>query len=772
MALFNSFQFGDVDSKDYGVYISGNSVYDSPARSVDLVQVPGRNGALALDNGYYENIEVTYPAGSFGTSQEEWREKMLGIRNALAAQRGYQKLIDTYHPEHYRLGMFFAGISASPVQYNRAGQFPIRFNCKPQRFLSSGDEAVTVDFDSYKIADNDEPYLFRKSGGSSDIGDADRARIDHLTGGTVAWNQLLQNGNFADGTSAWTAVDSTLAVSNNVATATPSNANSRLETLFKTIKGHKYFRSVTFKGTANGEFYISWYGAIVNRTALTGSLQTISDIIDNTYDSNNNWRLFIGTYNRTNLESYQVSNVMVCDLTQMFGSTIADYLYNLEQSTTGAGVALFKSMFPKPYYEYNAGELMSVQGLTSHDIVGFNQWDEEWELGSYLGSTGAPTYSDSRIRSKNTFPIRVLPNTAYCFTSPSATARISQVCWYDADDNFIASQAVANAIQILTSPANAFYLRFHMSTAYGNIYNHDICINLSWSGTHNGEYESYAKNSYPLDSSLALRGVPKLVNNQIQYDGDTYEPSGKVTRKYGIVDLGTLNWIYESPTPRFYSTGLSTVIKRPSSGIVAANIICSQYKTTAVEGNGETIFGGEGDALIAVSTGGAVSVRDTRYTSSAAFKTAMSGVYLVYELATPTTETVSTYEEVQNVYAGGTEEFIDEREVAVPVGHTTDYFNSEGYQLTNPTNFPAKPLIRVYGNGSVQVGDTIATVQNNADGYVDIDCESMNCYDTTGGRNADVSFSGNDFPELASGNNSILLTGPSKVEITPRWWEL
>lgn len=50
------------------------------------------------------------------------------------------------------------------------------------------------------------------------------------------------------------------------------------------------------------------------------------------------------------------------DLTHMFGSTIADYVYSLETATAGSGVAWLQAhdFFTKPYYAYNAGELMSV----------------------------------------------------------------------------------------------------------------------------------------------------------------------------------------------------------------------------------------------------------------------------------------------------------------------------------------------------------------------------------------------------------------------------
>ena len=65
--------FGDVDSADYGIYISGDGVYNAPERAVEFVDVPGRNGAIALDQGRYNNIEITYPAGTFAKTQEEFR---------------------------------------------------------------------------------------------------------------------------------------------------------------------------------------------------------------------------------------------------------------------------------------------------------------------------------------------------------------------------------------------------------------------------------------------------------------------------------------------------------------------------------------------------------------------------------------------------------------------------------------------------------------------------------------------------------------------------
>lgn len=130
----NAFRFSD-----YGCYISGDSVYNSPVRVYDEYEIPGRNGNLLVSQNRFANIEVSYPAFIFASSQPEFAEKMRNLRNKLYSYRGYQKITDEYHPDEFRMGIYLSGLEAAPVQYNRAGEFEISFNCKPQRFLTSGD---------------------------------------------------------------------------------------------------------------------------------------------------------------------------------------------------------------------------------------------------------------------------------------------------------------------------------------------------------------------------------------------------------------------------------------------------------------------------------------------------------------------------------------------------------------------------------------------------------------------------------------------------------
>lgn len=149
-AAYKSLQFGGVDSRDYGIYITGAAVYNAPERDVELVNVPGRNGALILDNGHWNNIEVTYPAGSFAPDQATFAANFAAFRNAIVSQVGYKRLTDGYNTGEYRIAAYVAGLEVDPEGIGQAGQFEIRFNCKPQRFLTSGEtpEAVALSGDT------------------------------------------------------------------------------------------------------------------------------------------------------------------------------------------------------------------------------------------------------------------------------------------------------------------------------------------------------------------------------------------------------------------------------------------------------------------------------------------------------------------------------------------------------------------------------------------------------------------------------------------------
>ena len=144
MAMTNSVTFGGIDSATYGIYISGEGIFNAPARSVEMVAVPGRNGEIAIDQGRFENITVTYPAYVQKTSLATFSQALEQYRNAIMSLRGYQRLTDSIHTGEFRMAMFNADFEVKPIMYNTVATFDLVFTCKPQRFLTTGETVSTV----------------------------------------------------------------------------------------------------------------------------------------------------------------------------------------------------------------------------------------------------------------------------------------------------------------------------------------------------------------------------------------------------------------------------------------------------------------------------------------------------------------------------------------------------------------------------------------------------------------------------------------------------
>lgn len=126
--------FNGKSSRDFGITISGSGTYTKPARRVERVVIPGRNGELTISDGSWENVIITYPCFAF----RNFPAKMDWISAWLLAPAGYCRLEDTYHPEHFRYATFHGGIEPTAATLNRHGRFDLQFNCKPMKYLKNG----------------------------------------------------------------------------------------------------------------------------------------------------------------------------------------------------------------------------------------------------------------------------------------------------------------------------------------------------------------------------------------------------------------------------------------------------------------------------------------------------------------------------------------------------------------------------------------------------------------------------------------------------------
>lgn len=137
--MSNYFTLAGVASTVYNTYIATSNMFDAPERSVETVRVPGRNGALTLDNGRYENFagSVTAYIPNGLTSHID------DLRSWLLSVPGYRRYEEALRPDEYRMARYVGPFKVD--NSDRVGAaFTLSFDCKPQRFLKTGETAVTL----------------------------------------------------------------------------------------------------------------------------------------------------------------------------------------------------------------------------------------------------------------------------------------------------------------------------------------------------------------------------------------------------------------------------------------------------------------------------------------------------------------------------------------------------------------------------------------------------------------------------------------------------
>ena len=128
------FTFNGKSSGDFGLLVSNVSAFGAPARVVEKVQIPYRNGDLLIDTGAYQNYIVTYEVAIIQNTDINMRN----IADWLLNTNGYCELSDDYTPDFYRLGAYYNQIDYTMTMLNRYGSATISFDCKPQRYLNNG----------------------------------------------------------------------------------------------------------------------------------------------------------------------------------------------------------------------------------------------------------------------------------------------------------------------------------------------------------------------------------------------------------------------------------------------------------------------------------------------------------------------------------------------------------------------------------------------------------------------------------------------------------
>ena len=467
------------------------------------------------------------------------------------------------------------------------------------------------------------------------------ATVNQVRGNTIVWNQLVS----------W---DST--------TVTRAGVTCTI-----TADDGKIVMDGTYDGTINWTFVNSKPFNMINGHVYYAHLYgKTSDLEDRwCIRKRNNWDTQIYQWNNKITFTYDTGEYVISpalsqstapmtydnktlyftiyDLTQMFGSTIANSI------TT----AQFNAMFPSPYYTKNEGQLISC-GPTSVVSTGFNLWDEEWEVGT------------SQFSSKNY--IGVKPNTQYYICcSRGAGHGYPDVYFYNENKvkvgaTLYATGVATNGYQSFTTPSDCYYLKFggwSLSLYGSNTYNHDICINIS--SSMNGTYKSYQE-----PEVMDLSWISELTYNDGTQDVQMF-PNGlcsagtvydeitptKAIKRVGSVDLGSVTWnrnadyIYYATNIRTGATsGFNYDIATTEPWDISGRSYATEYEAQAVCFHSHILW-----------------VSDNRYESASAFISAMQTRHpiLYYSLVTPI-EIPLNKSMGYAVQPGGTEQLLPENQ--------------------------------------------------------------------------------------------------------------
>lgn len=132
--------FNGHSSDEYFCHIEHKPDIPVPEAKYEEYEVPGRNGKLHADLGYYDNVTVTYQLYFHGRNPTA--EDARTIKKWLAGTPGTHQLSDGYDPAFFYLAIAKPG-SISNL-FDKYGRLSVEFDCDPRHFSVVGYHAMQM----------------------------------------------------------------------------------------------------------------------------------------------------------------------------------------------------------------------------------------------------------------------------------------------------------------------------------------------------------------------------------------------------------------------------------------------------------------------------------------------------------------------------------------------------------------------------------------------------------------------------------------------------
>lgn len=468
-----------------------------------------------------------------------------------------------------------------------------------------------------------------------------------VKGKTIVWNQLFDKNSIPNRNS--TAITYSVDGNINILTTTNVIATSFFSFLCPTVSGHKYMicaRSLEWSSSNHSNLFIGDSGHPDTASYATLTPSDLAKIFTATNET-----CYIKSYISYSAGNYEfkMNGLQLFDLTKMFGT-----------GNEPATPAEFRAMFPDYYYSYNAGELKTIvptsieaSGINLLNFVGRKEILSDTV--GYRSPTDAYSEIDTYVYYKGVSPNGYLASEKVV----EATVLSSSVIVKTADN--IGTDGYGIGIPLTVVPSTTYYIKYTASTSgvvsIGYLNSSKMVIDYSWTISNNqfttpgdcryvllvfrpnthgtlatfenicvstvqtNEYQPYKKYRANIPSS-------KYFPDGMRSAGSAYDEinflSQKAIKRIGVVDMGTMDW---GSNPGTY----------PTNSFYSVDFHDAKGDTRNIISNGKfnNIYANNGGMIIAITES------DEKYDSNDAFKAAMSGVMLYYELATPVETTIT-----------------------------------------------------------------------------------------------------------------------------------
>lgn len=469
-----------------------------------------------------------------------------------------------------------------------------------------------------------EEFTYRASAGMDRSITDDTARMKKIKGNSVVWNQMCNHQLYSE---SQTKNGVTLTPNGDGSFSIETDANGATElTRFNVssleitgLSKHKILIAGAPIGSSRSTYYL-----IDN---FTGNY-CFDSVIFTKNSASGKGDCYIEVVRGCVITTPVIFKPQYIDLTKMFGAGNEPTTVEEFYTRIPSGIDIFA---------YNEGEIISMN-TEAIKTVGFNQWDEEVVYDKTIDFEGN-LVSGNYICSKNFIPI--LPNTTYYCKRPrlaSGGYMTAYYIQYDENKKTIGSKNIyinllPNNTIFTTLTPEARYIRIMVSkTEYGSTYNHDICINLSHTGTENGKYKPYT----PFTRELPI--IKKYFPNGMRSAGTAFDSiewnsikqKWVAVQRIGEVDLGGLQWSKNDSYGFYISIAALSNISVVKDYDTIANMLCEKYTTSKVS----DVYQQSEVNTIGLSPTH-LAIGDLTYDTTENFTSAMQGVMLYYELAEP-----------------------------------------------------------------------------------------------------------------------------------------